>query len=456
VLLLGGWTAAVCGGLAPAARGDLAPAVRESAASVELPKPPVLRPQVEFWKKIFGVYSEDEVVLHDAEDLRRIYSVLDFRPLRRQGLADAEIEQRRRAAVEGEKRRIAELLRRLHAAGAPESLGEEGQRIWRLFGPKPSLAELNAAAEPGRIRAQRGLRERFQAGISISRRYLPEIEKVFREHGVPVGLTRLSLVESCFDIRAYSKAGAAGVWQFLPSTGRLFLRIDDTVDERRDPVLSARAAARFLRQNFEKLGTWPLAVTAYNHGPAGVARAVSALGTTDIAAILTRYRGPAFGFASRNFYPELLAALEVDARYAEYFGPIELAEPVSTEWVSFDHYLPLQTIAKLARVDVEELIDLNPAFTEEVRQGKLFVAKRYPVRVPAGKAKEALVRYASLSPAERFSHQRALFVVHKVRKGQTLSHIARRYGTTVRLIQAANGLRSTSLRVGQSLKIPTG
>ncbi len=456
MLLIGGLAAAAGWSRTPAARADVPAVPQETGATVPLPKPAVLRPQVEFWKKIFGVYSEDQVVIHDAEDLRRVYSVLDFRPLRAQGLADDEIEEQRRIAVEREKGRVAELLRRLRAAGNPDPLGEEGRKIGRLFGPKPNSEELLAAARPDRIRAQRGLRERFQAGISISRRYLPEIERIFREHGVPVALTRLALVESCFDTNAYSKAGAAGVWQFIPSTGRLFLRIDETVDERRDPVLSARAAAQFLRQNYEKLGTWPLAVTAYNHGPGGVARAVSVLGTTDIGAILTRYRGPAFGFASRNFYPELLAALEIDARYVEYFGPIELAEPAPTEWVAFAHYLPLRTIARLARVELEELIDLNPAFSEEVRQGKLYVAKGYPVRVPAGHAQQALARFASLSPTERFLRQRTLYVMHRVRKGQTLSHIARHYGTTVRRIQAANRLRGTVVRVGQSLKIPTG
>src|SRR5205823_14388566 len=113
---------------------------------------------------------------------------------------------------------------------------------------------------------------------------------------------------------------AAGVWQFMPRTGRLFMRVDNLVDERRDPISSTRAAARFLVRVHDMLDTWPLTITAYNHGPDGMARAVAEVGTTDIATIVRDYRGKAFGFASRNFYAEFLAALDVERDFKTYFG----------------------------------------------------------------------------------------------------------------------------------------
>src|SRR5262245_20063059 len=135
------------------------------------------------------------------------------------------------------------------------------------------------------------------------------METIFEREGLPVALTRLPLVESCFNVRAYSKVGAAGIWQFMPSTGRYYLRIDNAVDERRDPVTATVAAATHLKGNYEVLHSWPLAITAYNYCRAGMANAVSTVGSSDIVDIIQHYHGPAFKFASRNFYAEFLAAL---------------------------------------------------------------------------------------------------------------------------------------------------
>src|SRR5439155_792023 len=118
--------------------------------------------------------------------------------------------------------------------------------------------------------------------------------------GFQVEGARLPHLESSFDLRAYSKAGAAGIWQFIPATGRRFMRVDALVDERRDPFASTRAAALYLREVHRLLNSWPLAITAYNHGPQGMARAVRQVGTTDIASIIRQYDGMAFGFAPRG------------------------------------------------------------------------------------------------------------------------------------------------------------
>ena len=129
-------------------------------------------------------------------------------------------------------------------------------------------------------------------------------------------------VESSFNPAAYSKVGAAGLWQFMPSTAKRFMRVDSLVDERLDPYSATEAAANLMLYNYRLLGTWPLAVTAYNHGPGGLRRAQEQLGTSDIAVIVKRYQGATFGFASRNFYVSFLAALEVDRNAEKYFGPI--------------------------------------------------------------------------------------------------------------------------------------
>jgi membrane-bound lytic murein transglycosylase D len=259
---------------------------------------------------------------------------------------------------------------------------------------------------------------------------------------VPAPITRLPLVESCFNVRAYSKVGASGIWQFMPATARRFMSITDAVDERLDPLVSTRAAARFLRENYERLGTWPLAINAYNHGPGGMARAVRELGTTDIAAIVARYRGPSFKFASRNFYAEFLAALEVEREHDE---------------VVLAHYVPLAAVVRCADGDETALRELNPGLLPAVFQGKQYVPRRYTLRLPAGRGEGFARCYEALAARMKADSQKRMFVVHRVRRGQTLGQIARRYGTSVEAIQRRNGLRSRHvIREGQRLEIPRG
>ncbi len=453
--LLGGGLLAALLSVTPA-RAE-APSPEAHNESLPLPFPPGLETQVRFWKNIFATYSTREVVIHDALHLNRVYAVLDFRPLAESGLSDAEIAAYAQEKVEREKERVRATLMRLHQLGPhPLGLSEEERKIWALFGNVKAPSKFLAAAAKDRMRAQTGLRDRFAAGVEISRRYLPEMEAIFRRAALPVELTRLPLVESCFNVRAYSKAGAAGIWQFMPVTGRLYLRIDDAVDERRDPIASTEAAAQHLKTNYEVLGSWPLAITAYNHGRAGMVRAVAQVGTTDLVAIIKRYNGPSFKFASRNFYAEFVAALEVERHFTDYFGELQPHPPWRAETVVVPDYVSLQSLARAANTESNTLADLNPALTREVIAGKLYVPRGHRLRVPAGAATGFTTRYAGLPANQKYARQRALYVTHRVQRGQTLTGIAKRYRTTVAAIQRRNNLRNGHVRAGQSLVIPTG
>lgn len=341
--------------------------------------PPELRPQVEFWKNIFAAYSRRQVVIHDTEHLDRVYAVLDFRAPEFAG-EDALIEER----VNDEKERVRALLIRLHQTnGSLEGLTPDEERIARVFANDRSERRYLDAAASDRIRGQAGLKERFAAGIEVGHRFFPEMEAIFADERVPVELTRLPLIESCFNIRAYSKVGAAGIWQFMPSTGRRFMRVDSLIDERRDPITSTRAAARFLRENYDKLGAWPLALTAYNHGPAGVARAVREVGSTDIVRIIAEYDGPAFKFASRNFYPEFLAALDIERNHEKHFGELALMQPIATHEMTLSRPIELRTAAAYAGVDRDILADMNPSLSPMIGEGRLSIPAGYRLRIPA-------------------------------------------------------------------------
>jgi len=425
-----------------------------SAASERFPRPERLAKHVEFWKHIFATYSKYHLVVHDAENPGRVYSILDF-----SGEASRMSEEGLRAVMnraEAEEiLRIRRLLERLHRHPGEAGLSIEEMRVRSLLLDDPHPDRFKRAADPKRVRAQRGIRERFLEGVQRSARYLPRMEQIFRDEGLPIELTRLPLIESSFNTHAYSKVGAAGMWQFMPATGRVFLRIDDAVDERLDPFVATRAAARFLRQNYDRLGTWPLAITAYNHGPGGMARAVRTVGTTDIAAIVERYDGPAFGFASKNFYVEFLAALDVHRDYRAHFGDIRLDPAIDADEVPLSQYVSMRAVSQCSAAGIDTLKALNPAVRPDALSGRRNLPTGYRVRLPRGAGRSFQSCYASLPPAARAEHPRVAGRTHQVRKGETLSTIARRYGVSTDGLRRANGIRGNNvIRIGQRLKIP--
>jgi membrane-bound lytic murein transglycosylase D len=464
-------------------------AAAPAAASPLFPEPAALRTPISFWKKIFGVYSKHQIVFHDPEHLGRVYSVLDFSNRAAAGDSELVLEIVERDAMAKERERIRNVLLRLDARqGNTVGLDDEERKVWELFDNDKDPRRFALAADPSRIHSQRGLRERFADGVRVSRRYLAEMEEVFRREGLPPELTRLPLVESCFDIEAYSKVGAAGIWQFMPSTGRNYLSIGGVVDERRDPLRATRGAALHLKENYEVLGSWPLAITAYNHGRAGVARAVRETGSSDIGVIVKKYRGPLFGFASRNFYAEFLAALAVERDYKHYFGDLQFEAPFATDEIQLSEALAGNVAAKCAAVPATELAALNPAVDSAVFLGAGNIPRGYLLRVPSGTAGAFQQRLAQIASdarvvAVRSNHSRravakasaksapraatrlregtavasaAGYRTHTVGKGQTLSHIAERYNVSVTKLRSANRLRGNSVKAGQVLKIPTG
>jgi len=424
-------------------------------AATQFPEPAALRHQVDFWTKVFGVYSKHQVLIHDNERLDRIYAVLDYREDAASGMNPVTLANLRKADIAREKTRLRGVLKRLAKMGGTKGLTAEERRIRALFKGTPTSRQFAAAAEPGRLRTQSGLLERFREGIRISRRYLPAMEEIFRQEGMPLVLTRLPLVESCFDVRAYSKVGAAGIWQFMPATGRRYMRIGGVIDERRDPLRATRGAARYLKSNFKMLGTWPLAITAYNHGEGGVRRAVRETGTTDIGRIVERYHGPRFGFASRNFYAEFLAAVAVERDYEAYFGPLTFEAPFKSDEVRLGSPVAGKVAVASAGTSVDALAALNPAVESSVFRRNRNLPKGYVLRVPAGTASGFEQRLAKV-PASKRAIAPPRVRTHRVARGQTLSLLARRYGTSVRSLQRANRLGGTRIRIGQVLKIPTG
>jgi membrane-bound lytic murein transglycosylase D len=340
------------------------------AADQLLPRPPALEPDVQFWIRVYTQVSTDAGFIHDQHDLSVVYETLHF---------DADMPPAaRQREVDAERRRFHDVLLRLASGAAPAS--PEERRVRALWGDA-SPARLAAAADD--VRFQLGQSDRFRAGLVRAGAWQSHIAEVLSQMGLPPELAVLPDVESSFNPAAYSKVGAAGLWQFLRSTGRRFLRIDAAVDERFDPFRETEAAAQLLAYNYRLLGTWPLAITAYNHGAAGMLRAREQLGTTDIVRIVRDYHSPTFGFASRNFYVSFLAALAVTQDPQKYFGTLPRSAPIRFHEVRMPARAQAAELLRTLDIDRHVLEQLNPALRPTVWSGRRAIPAGYVLRLPA-------------------------------------------------------------------------
>jgi membrane-bound lytic murein transglycosylase D len=299
--------------------------------------------------------------VHDSEDLRVVYEVVDLR-----ARFDAGRERQRQQAQEDALRRYQRALERLaQGVGDTARLGGEERRAWVALGRTMAPQRYRDARE--RLRVQVGQRDRFAAGLAVWDQYRDRFQQILRGYDVPDSLAVLPFVESSFNNRARSTAGAVGLWQITKPAGKHLLRMGRRADERQDPVKATQAAAQILKANHRLLGSWPLAITAYNHGPAGVARGTREVGSTDIAELVARYRGPAFGFASRNFYVEFLAALAVvgqrDVFFAEAAGS---ADARVVAWTPLEASAAPAAPSHVAAVQADSLVDTLASLRQQV------------------------------------------------------------------------------------------
>ncbi|MDP9066188.1 MAG: transglycosylase SLT domain-containing protein [Pseudomonadota bacterium] len=407
-------------------------------------QPPALEPDVRFWIRVYTEVSTDQGLLHDDRNLGLVYTVLRFDPAASPG-------ERQRRVVEA-KAHYAAMLRRF-ADGDTEALTAHEQRILTAFGEHPTPADFRAAID--RIRFQLGQADRFREGLIRAAVWEKQIARTLALHGVPPEIAALPHVESSFNLAAYSKVGAAGLWQFMPSTAKRYMRVDSLVDERLDPYRATEAAANLMLYNYRLVGTWPLAVTAYNHGPGGLRRAQDDLGTSDIATIVKHYQGATFGFASRNFYVAFLAALEVDRHAEAYFGPITRLPDTESTPVELADYIPVGALAKAFHVDLGALRVLNPALRPPIWNGSRWVPRGYSLRLPGTPpSSELAAGWARLPLTERYLAQRndGSWRMHR---GETLAGIAAASGVSVSRLLAANNWSSSHVPArGEVVHIP--
>lgn len=292
--------------------------------------PDALKEDVNFWIKIYTQYTTQQGIFHLAGDTQTVFGDID--------LSQVYVHQNW-SAIRKEKE--AELIVR---------------RQKRLIAQKFKIKDVR------QIRLQMGLKDRMAEAIKLSGRYLPMMEKVFADEKLPKELTRVVFVESSFNIAAQSKVGASGLWQIMPQVSKKFKYISDSQDLRNHPLYATKLAAFILKQNYQILKSWPLAVTAYNHGVGSLGKLVRKYKSNDIGYLIENVQAKkSFGFASRNFYATYLAALHVESNANLYFPePVFKHPELSVRYMKLTKKLAYEKLLDVFENDRAKLKMYNP------------------------------------------------------------------------------------------------
>ena len=301
--------------------------------------------------------------------------------------------------------------------------------------------------------------------LALSRHYFPIFEEALERHGLPLELRYLPVIESALNNRAVSHMGAAGLWQFMPATGRAYgLEINSLIDERLDPVKSSDAAARYLRALYRIYGDWNLVLAAYNTGMGNVNRAIRRSGGRrdywEIHPFLAR--------ETRSFVPIFIAAnYAMNFAHKHNICPAIIDRPVAIDTVVVNERIHFEQIASVLDIPIEMLRTLNPQYRRDIIPGDL---RPFVLRLPFAytmafiEQRESVLAYradelvhnrrAEVEAARASTAAGGTGTIHVVRSGETLGHIARQHGTTAARIAQLNGITTrTIIRPGQRLRV---
>jgi len=288
-------------------------------------------------------------------------------------------------------------------------------------------------------------REKFERALINSGKFLGKIKEIFREEGLPEDLAYLPLIESEFKVKAKSRANAKGIWQFVDRTGKLYsLDYNWWLDEKYDFVKSTRAAAKHLKDLYNKYNDWYLALAAYNAGAGKIDRAISKTGKADFWEIAkTRH----IKTETKNYVPAFLASLIIAKNPSQHGFEVEPAPELQWEVIRIPSPTDLRIIAECAETSVQEIQELNPELRRLTTPGNV---SYYDLRIPREKAEIFRQNFAKI-PEEK----RVFWRWHIVQKGETLSSIGKKYGVAVHILKEVNSLRSNRIKPDMRLLIPS-
>lgn len=350
----------------------------DNKISEEFDVPHGLEERVGFWFDIYSKYPSDNKIIHHVDypwiqyEIFNISEILN-QPAKFYWMNVQKADKALNKKMTQIRLKLTSLYKKikknkLQVALDKNLLDDEEKKYLEAIQKIPGKLLSNLKDAPNRVRAQTGQKDYFSKGLLIANKYMPHLEKIFVDHNLPAEISRLPLVESSFNEMATSKAGAVGLWQFLNGTGKKFLLINSFIDERRSPLKSTEAAAELLKENYMILGkSWPLAITAYNHGPGGIKKATKLLKTKNIVKIIKYFESSRFSFASENYYSEFLAGLYVEKYASELFGDIEAQDILTVNPYKLTQRLYPTKILKHSGLSEEAFLDLNPDLKKAVK-----------------------------------------------------------------------------------------
>ncbi|MCM2280329.1 MAG: lytic transglycosylase domain-containing protein [Bdellovibrionaceae bacterium] len=355
-----------------------------------------LRARVGFWFDVYTKWSEHQRVIHHARYPWIVYRVVDVTSIIESPTPKWRWMRNQHAdsLVKKELSKIRAALRSVSKRRHLNDLNSDEQDVVNALHGLGGNVHTRARAALGETRVQMGQRNFFEEGLRISPRYLPQMERIFAAQKLPIELTRLPLVESSFNKFATSKDGAAGIWQFMNNVGGKFMLINEQIDERRSPFKATEAAARLLKENHLILHRqWPLALTAYNHGPNGVRQAVKAMGTKDLSQIVGKYRTRMFGFASSNFYSSFLAAMHAQMYNDKIWRGLQTEPSLDPQVVRLPRSYRITKLMALTGLDREQILLYNPDLSQILKYNGL-VPRGFRLHVPSDAHSRAVQRLA--------------------------------------------------------------
>ena len=421
------------------------------------PCPSALRPRVEFWIDVYGRWTTKDALLHDAQRPHRVYKIIKGKACGIKSNTSYIKEQKRQIRLKLE--RIATMIER------KQSITKAKDRHYLNMFPGRSPSVIRRAAR--NLRCQSGNKDGFRNALRRFGTYGPIVRRVLKDAGLHQDIQYLPFVESSYNPEAYSRVGAAGMWQIMPRTARtLGLELNATMDERLDPEAASWGAARYLKDSRKNLTVaarskkpnvtdselTPFVITSYNYGVNGMRRAIKKLGP-DFLTVLNRYRTKKFRVAVKNFYAGFLAARHVAKNSGHFFGTYSKGRPLRYDTVILRSSVSIDRIRSVFGVSQSRLKSLNPALTRFVWHGWREIPSGYSLRLPPrqGGWANKIAYLRSLPPeAGRGTPKR-----YTVRSGDTACAIASAFRVKCRDLIDMNRLgRQAVIRVGQSLQIP--
>lgn len=343
--------------------------------------------RVLFWEKVFTWWDENELIIHNRKYPWIIYRVIEKQKYINKGLAKSTRDSFFDTLVTNTINEYQDKLLWLHdnpKMPLNPTMAALKEKFKHIYAPKLFLL----SAERNNFRVQMGMRNYARKAFEKAGKYIARMERVFKKYGLPTQLTRVPFIESMFQEKATSFVGARGIWQLMPLTAKeLGLVVTPEFDERLDFMSATIAAAKFFNQQHKQFGQWPLSVTSYNHGPGGVQKGIKATGSKNLQVLIDNFQDPNFGFASQNFYAELLAILNIEQKVDLLWNDLVPHKPEEFKSVHIKQPVLLDDLLNTYKIkDISTFKKLNPAIEANFEDPYLTLPKNLLVHVPKWEA----------------------------------------------------------------------